>query len=388
MAETLGGLGGLALKLGQLASYVDGLVPLEHQETYEQHLRSLRSRAPAMTADAAARVIRRELGREPEEAFQGFESVPFASASIGQVHRAAVAGVPVAVKVQHESIGRSVASDLDNASLLGALLGEWGAKLGVRGMLVEMRERFAQEMDYRAEADAQRFFGQMFAGDPSVAIPRVFDGHSAERVLTTGLAEGIGFEDACAASEPERRAWAETIWRFVFSCVLLAGRFNADPHPGNFLFQPNGRVWFLDFGCTRAHSLEKLRLVRDCHRAALGGDGRELNRSVAEMFELAAGSGLAMRASGFIRLCCQPILGGAPHRITRAYVRHLMQRMRGHIRATLGAPGAGNGIPREFLFFNRLQFGLYSVLARLDVDADYASVHARVLAALDGQEGS
>ena len=89
------------------------------------------------------------------------------------------------------------------------------------------------------------------AGDPTVRIPALVASHSRKHVLTTEFVRGLSFEAACAASENERRAWAETMWRFVFKGNLLGGRFNADPHPGNYIFHDGGRITFLDYGCVQ-----------------------------------------------------------------------------------------------------------------------------------------
>ena len=120
--------------------------------------------------------------------------------------------------------------------------------------LAELRARFEEELDYEHEAAQERAFAALFARldlAGTVRIPAVIDDRSSRRVLTTTLAEGLRFEAACAAPEAQRRLWAEALWCFVFGSLLQGGLFNADPHPGNYLF-PEGRMaWFLDFGCTR-----------------------------------------------------------------------------------------------------------------------------------------
>jgi predicted unusual protein kinase regulating ubiquinone biosynthesis (AarF/ABC1/UbiB family) len=389
-AEALGTMRGLALKVGQMASYVDGFVPDEHKDTYEKAMRKLRDAAPTMPPEQAAKVVESELGAPPEELFASFSREPFASASIGQVHRADLHdGRKVAVKVQYEGVARAVEADLSNASMLGSLMGPIGDKLAVKDQLGEMRARFLEELDYRHEAARQKAFADRFAGHERVRIPEVVEGRSSRRVLTTTFAEGIGFEEACARSEAERAAWAETLWMFVMEGVLRHGLFNADPHPGNYLFidspGANGAVWFLDFGCTRALRPEKMMLVREAHRASvLRHDADALGELFPEMLDMPGTGEGARIGREYLKLCYAPILARGKFHITKEYTTQLFCDMHAGARALLKGPREEFApLPAEWLFFNRLQLGFYSVLARLDVPVDYNGIERKILEKID-----
>lgn len=394
-AEALGTMRGLALKVGQMASYVDGFVPEEHKDTYENAMRRLRDAAPTMSPEAAARVVTEELGGPPESLFASFSREPFASASIGQVHRAALkGGREVAVKVQYEGVARAVEADLSNASTMGTLLGPLGSKLGVKEQMAEMRARFMEELDYAHEASRQRAFGAIFEGHGRVRVPAVIADLSASRVLTTELAAGISLEEACARGEEERAAWAETLWTFVFESLLGHGLFNADPHPGNYLFidgaaagEGRGGVWFLDFGCTRALRPEKKEAVRAVHRAAvLLRDATALEDAALDMMDMPSGGEQGRLSREYIRDCFAPLLAGGPYRITRDYAGGLYKDMKKNAVLLLkGSRKEWQALPAEWLFFNRLQLGFYSVLARLDVAVDYQAIERRILAPIYGQ---
>ena len=375
-ADSLGSMRGLALKVGQMVSYVDGLVPEEHRDLYEQSMKRLRAAAPTMTVEAAAKVVEEELGAPPDELFASWQAEPFASASIGQVHRAVTRdGADVAVKVQFEGIASAVEADLANASLSGKLLGPLGARLGVREQLAEIRARFLEELDYRHEAARQMQFREVFQDDPRIRIPAVFDELSSRRVLTSDLATGVDFETACAADEEQRRRWAETLWRFVFSSLLRKGLFNADPHPGNYLFEPGGVVTFLDFGCTRVLSRDHLRSVRTAHRHACLGNVDGLCDVALTMFEMPQQGPAADVSRAFVRDCFLPIHHQGPYRLTRGYAAKLLQDLQENAKLALrGKLGKLEPLPAEWVFFNRLQFGFYSVLARLDVATDYNAI--------------
>jgi predicted unusual protein kinase regulating ubiquinone biosynthesis (AarF/ABC1/UbiB family) len=383
-SEALGAMRGLALKLGQMASYVDGVVPERQREAYERTMKSLRDAAPTMAPEAAARVIEGELGAPPGELFLSFEPEPFASASIGQVHRARLHdGRAVAVKVQYEGVARAVASDLSNASMFTSLLGPMGTRFKAGEQLAELRARFNEELDYSHEAARQREFGALFQRlglDETVRIPAVVGDRCSRRVLTTEMAQGIGFEAACAAPESERRLWAEALWTFVFGSLLQGGLFNADPHPGNYLFPEGRNAWFLDFGCTRALSPERLAQVREAHEGATRHDPDRLVKAAVEMFDMKSSGPQYELADDYIRRCFEPILARGPYRISRPFAKELYDRgVANAVAMVKGKREDFQPLPAEWLFFNRLQLGFYSVLARLDVEVDYNRLDAEML---------
>jgi len=375
-AEVLGHLRGLAAKVGQMASYVDGLVPEQQAPAFERALESLRAQAPRSSREAIRAAVEEDLGAPIDTRFAEWEDAPIASASIGQVHRARLHdGREVAVKVQHPGIARAVESDLANASLLESFVGALGGKrFDTRAMLEVMRARFREELDYAHEAESLRAFGRLHAGDPTVRVPALVDECCGARVLTTELARGASFEQACAAPEDERRAWAQTMWRFVFKGTLVGGLLNADPHPGNYVFQEGGRVTFLDFGCIQSFA-ERRPFALRIHRAALARDEGEFARGVAVMVASKPGP-LEDLAIAYTRRCFEPLFG-SPYRITKGYAASMVEGMREM--AVLGRKLPMDQfftMPPEMLFVNRLQFGFYSVLARLDVECDYASVES------------
>ena len=379
-AEALGQLRGLAMKVGQMASYVDGMIPAEHGELFERALAPLRAAAPTMTPEAAARVVASELGRPPEQAFATWQPIPIASASIGQVHRATTHdGLEVAVKVQMVGVDAAVRADLGNASLLTRLL-PFAGRVGVPEQLAELRARFLEELDYAHEARRQLQFAQAFASAAAVRVPRVITELSTARVLTTEFAPGASFEWAVEQPVEQRREWAETLWRFVFGSILVHGLFNADPHPGNYLFEPDGVVWFLDFGCTRELTPETLERVRRVHRCAVDGDRDAFREAAFAMLELPRDGVMGRLVAEYVEACFEPMLASGPFCITKEYARSLVAGLQQKkLQVLREAPTRFRAPPAELLFFNRLQVGFYSVLARLDAPIDYAAIHRDVL---------
>jgi predicted unusual protein kinase regulating ubiquinone biosynthesis (AarF/ABC1/UbiB family) len=378
-ADVLGTLRGLAAKVGQTLSYVDGLVPEAQRESYERALGKLRNSAPRSSPSAVRAAVEEELGAPIERLFASFDDEPFASASIGQVHRALLPdGRAVAVKVQHPGIALAVESDLKNAGIAEGLVATFAPKgVDPKAAYDEVAKRFREELDYELEAKHQRDFRAFHAGDSKIAIPAVIDDRSARRVLTSELSEGLSLEQALTASAAERRAWAETLWRFVFKGNLVFGMFNADPHPGNYLFRPNGAVTFLDFGCVQPIAQENLGPARAMHRAAIAHDEAAFAEAARTLLGTRGGE-YEKRAIAYVRRCFEPMFG-SPFHLSRDYTTSLFTELREMKRLMWAKDGSFVMLPPSMLFLNRLQFGFYSVLARLDVSADYASVERKFL---------
>jgi predicted unusual protein kinase regulating ubiquinone biosynthesis (AarF/ABC1/UbiB family) len=382
-AEVLGTLRGIAAKVGQMASYVDGVVPEGQREAYEQALAKLREQAPTSSVAEIRRLVESELGAPIAELFRDWEDEPVASASIGQVHRARLPdGRVVAVKVQHPGIAKAVESDLENVGMLETVIGTFVPKgVNSRGVLEEVKSRFREELDYRLEATRQAQFARLFAGDPQIYIPAVYPERSTGRVLTTEFVSGDRLDDAATRSEAERRAYAEALWRFVFKGNLVGGMFNADPHPGNYVFQAEGRIAFLDFGCVQPIHEGRLGPARTLHRAAVDGDEAAFAAQVRVIMETRGGlyEDIAITYS---RRCFEPLFA-SPYCITREYVRALVTEIGAMKQVVFKKNAHFVPLPSGMLFMNRLQFGFYSVLARLNVEVDYAAVERAFMAGVE-----
>src|SRR5207245_789227 len=152
VADTLGTMKGVLMKIGQMASYVDdGLSP-----AVRRTLSRLQDSVPPMSPELAAGVVEAELGLPPERAFARWDPVPIAAASIGQVHRAITRdGRAGSVKVQYPGIAETMAADLDNVSLLRRMLRVTAPSQDVDALVTELRDRVLEELDYRREAGNQ-----------------------------------------------------------------------------------------------------------------------------------------------------------------------------------------------------------------------------------------
>lgn len=264
VAETLGNMKGAAMKLGQMASYLDQGLP----EPVREVLATLQTDAPPMSAELAAAMIRDELGADPEVVFAQWSPMPLASASIGQVHRAVTHdGQVVAVKVQYPGVDEAIRADLANSDLLFWAMGFMFPGMDPKPIVAELRDRITEELDYRTEAAHQTRFAEQYLGHPTIHVPAVLPEYSTGRVLCTDFAVGAGFAEVVSWSQAERDLAAETLFRFAFGGIYRLGAFNGDPHPGNYLFRPGGEVTFLDYGLCKIFTPDEVSIFERLIRA-------------------------------------------------------------------------------------------------------------------------
>jgi predicted unusual protein kinase regulating ubiquinone biosynthesis (AarF/ABC1/UbiB family) len=253
LVDQLGRMRGAAMKVGQMISMVelDGLDD-EQQDELQRKLATLRDGVPPVPFDRLEKLLRKELGAPLQNVFAEFDKRAFAAASIGQVHRATTLdGEDVVVKVQYPGVAEAVETDLRNAMLLVPLVKRLAPGLDAKAMAVEMRERIAEELDYELEAQNQRRIERLVRGHPFICVPRVDTELSTRRVLVSEYIDGESFEAVRRAEEPQRDRYGEIVFRFFFGLLYRDRIALGDPHPGNYLLRPDGRVCFLDFGLVR-----------------------------------------------------------------------------------------------------------------------------------------
>ena len=271
MVDALGEMKGAAMKIGQLASFIDTeFLPPEYAEIYQEKLAQLRSSAPPMPWKTVVEVIEEEYEEPVGEHFAEFEPEAFAAASIGQVHRATLLdGREVAVKIQYPGVADALESDLRNAGMLVRLAKAIAPGLDAKSVARELRERVLEELDYEYEAQNQRSFSRAYRDHPFIYVPDVITRLSRRRVLVTEFVDGIGFEAVKELDHAERSRFGEIVFRFCFGSIYHLQHFNADSHPGNYLLMGDGRVAFLDFGMTKKLDREQIELEQRAIDAAI-----------------------------------------------------------------------------------------------------------------------
>ena len=283
--EVLGQMKGAAMKVGQVASFVDtGAFPPEFQERVQAKLAELREAAPRVPFERMRKVMENDLGEPLESVFAEFGEEAVAAASIGQVYRARLDdGREVAVKVQYPGVARAVRADLQNLGLIMRVAKRIAPGMDAKAMTREIRERLTDELDYEHEAQQHRAFARTWRNHPFIYVPPVVTELCSEHVLVTEWVEGRGFDDVRTMGPEARDRFGEIVFRFFFGSLYRNGHFSGDPHPGNYRLMPDGRVAFIDFGMTKRVAREDLDAEVSAIRAAMDGDADELHRRLAAM---------------------------------------------------------------------------------------------------------
>ena len=384
LVEQLSRMRGAAMKVGQLLSMIefDGL-PDEQRAELESKLATLRDDVPPVPFARLEKLMRKELGAPLDRVFGSFDERAFAAASIGQVHRATLRdGEQVVVKVQYPGVAEAVDSDLRSATLLLPLIKRLAPGLDARPLFAELRERVGEELDYELEAQHQRRVERLFRRHPFITVPRVHTELSTRRVLVSDYVEGERFEAVRALDQETRDRYGEIVFRFFFGLLYRHRIALGDPHPGNYLLCPDGRVAFLDYGLVRDLGAARIDAERAIALAVREADPAALKAAlVAGAYvpgERADGldAELALRLTrGAIRWYAVP----GEHRLSRD--RH--RRERGSAdperEAAFREQAARFTLPAETILIRRMHALVAVVLSRLRASADWGAIAAEYL---------
>lgn len=267
-------LRGGVLKVGQFISARMDLLP----HAYIEELSGLQDRVPAVAYEDILGVLESELGQPIDELFADFDPEPIAAASLAQVHRAVLPdGVPVAVKVQVPGIGEVIETDIAALRILAAAAADLVPQTDMTTICAELARAIRHELDFRTEAESLTEFWLAFEEDDDVVVPEVIEVYSSERVLTMELIEGERMIEFLDGAEPAEQATLfGTLIRVYCEQVLRDGRFQADPHPGNFLVAPGPRLCLLDFGCVGRLSSDQIAAYKQIAMAVLAQDSKQV----------------------------------------------------------------------------------------------------------------
>lgn len=247
---TLERLGGAWVKLGQMLALRYDILP----RAYCDELFTLLNSLKPVAYWRMRKVIVRDFGQPPEVLFHEFDEVPFATASVGQVHRAVTLnGHVVAVKIQRPGVRRSIQGDMLLMYFLASLLDLSPLPVtGLRPIVGEFVRWTTEELDFRNEARHAQRLRALGEGDPTQYVPAVAAALSSRRVLTAELVSGISVAEINAPptrlSASDREATAHRFLWSMLNQIYGDGFFQADPHPANVLALADHRVAFLDFG--------------------------------------------------------------------------------------------------------------------------------------------
>jgi len=384
-AQRLGRSKGVLMKAGQILSFIgDGVLPGgQYANIYQAAFAKLQDDAPPMPFDVAAQMIEAELGQPPAELFAQFDPHPLAAASIGQVHAATLTdGCRVAVKVQYPGVEQAIRADLANTELLVTFLRLLAAtipgltRVDWRGLATEVTERISEEIDYRTEAANQQEFADAYRGHPFIRIPEVLPELSTRRVLTMDLIEGLRYADALRAEPALRTRWGEAIYRFNMGSLGRRRVINADPHPGNYLFHPDGTVTFLDFGCVKHFTEDQVLHISQTVHAAVAGDPDGVAAAlIASGFFDPANAPSAAELFDWYRALMTPIIAPQPFTYTPQFAAQVLRDELSPIGRHANVVRHITG-DRQLTFLTRFDSGMNAVLAALGATGPWNAIRA------------
>lgn len=386
LVEQLGQMRGAAMKVGQMISMteLEGL-PEEQREDLQRRLAALRDDVPPVRFADLEKLIRRELGGPISSAFSDFDEQAFAAASIGQVHRArTLDGEEVAVKVQYPGVAEAVETDLRNAMLLVPLLRRLAPGLDAKALAAEMRERIGEELDYELEAQNQRRIWRLLRDHPFARVPRVDTSLSTRRLLVSEFVGGEGFEEVRRAPEPERDRYGEIVFRIHFGLLYRDRIALGDPHPGNYLLCPDGRVCFLDFGLLRMVPAARLEKERAIARAVRARDGAAVKKALVAGGYLPAERARAVEpefALGLMKMATGWYAVPGERRFSPEAARRRREREQpdAEERAAMREQLNQLTLPPEAVLIRRMHGIVAVVLSQLRAGADWGAIAAEYL---------
>ncbi|WP_082777995.1 ABC1 kinase family protein [Tsukamurella pseudospumae] len=278
LVTVLGGMRGAAMKLGQLLAVIDiGITSGAARDEFAQRLQPLFRSAPRWTDAEMMKLLDHQLG-ERRGRIVSLEG-PIAAASIGQVYRGVLDdGRAVAIKIQYPRVQAMVRADLKNMRLLMKVLGKYIPASNAEKLSEEISRQVMAELDFVAELDHHRYFADLFAGHPSIAVPQPVDELCTDRVLVTEFLDGKPFAEALDDDPAVRNRLGEAIYRFYCGEMYRTGRFCADPHPGNVIVLADGRAGFVDFGMTVHLSPADHEFEQELFTALLRGEHEQVHR--------------------------------------------------------------------------------------------------------------
>ena len=360
----LGELKGGAMKFGQALSIFEAAVPDELAEPYREALTKLQSAAPPMPARDVHRVLDEQLGRAWRERFAEFDDTPTAAASIGQVHRAVWRdGRDVAVKVQYPGADEALMADLRQLSRLSRLIQPLVPGVEIKPLVAELRDRMAEELDYRDEADNQRAFAAAFKDDPEIKVPRVVASSPktvvSEWITGTPLSKIIREGDQGTRDEAGR-----LLSEFHYASPPRAGLMHADPHPGNFQLMADGRLAVIDFGAVARLPDGFPMVLQRMTRMALRGESDEMMTLMRDNGFVRPGMRLeAKEVLTYLEPFTEP-LRTERFQFSRRWLQREAERV-GDVRSPEFQTGRALNLPPEHLLIHRVTFGTLGVMCQL-----------------------
>jgi predicted unusual protein kinase regulating ubiquinone biosynthesis (AarF/ABC1/UbiB family)/ubiquinone/menaquinone biosynthesis C-methylase UbiE len=373
VTRELGKLKGPLMKLGQIT----GQSAPKLSEEVRQNLRTLVDRSATIACKTIRKVVERELKHPIDEIFEEWSDSAFASGVMAQTHYAVLkGGCPVIVKVRYPGLINAVKSDL---SILRRMRPFIKSVLGVSNIdkiYAEVHTLILAECDFLHEARNQMTFHRIFADDPEIIIPKIHPELCTPEVLVMDYIDGKPFRNFIQENTQEEKNHAGSIiWRFAASSLHKYCIFNADPHPGNFIFL-DGKVAFLDFGFVKRWPLEFVEQAKRQTSALCENDLEKFSSAMRQLGFVFDDSQFDYPGllQSYRNTTGRPFCKDEPFQFTNDFIYHQLNEV-----VTSQKRAGAIPLPEEFVAYIRLFWGLFSVLAQLNAEANWQKIILPIL---------
>ena len=246
--NSLSELKGSALKVAQMMSMDKNLLPRAYQDKFTMAQYS----APPLSYPLVVKTFQKYFSKSPEDIFETFSRSAVNAASIGQVHQATLKGKKLAVKIQYPGVANSVSSDLKLVRPFALRLLNMNEK-ELDHYMEEVEERLLEETDYHLEVERSRDISKSCGDISNLVFPTYYNEFSSERIITMDWIDGLHIKEWMETnpSQEAKNQIGQALWDFYHHQVHNLKQVHADPHPGNFIIQKNGKLGIIDFGCVK-----------------------------------------------------------------------------------------------------------------------------------------
>ncbi len=359
----LGSLKGPMMKAAQLLSTIPGALP----EEYAEALAHLQANAPSMGWGFVQRRMRAELGAGWESHFRSFSHEAVAAASLGQVHRAALAdGREVACKLQYPGMTGAMEQDLRQLKRGLGVFSLVGSAIRQDEVYTELAERMREELDYTREASHLRLYRLMLKDVAEVSVPEPVEELTTSRLLTMAWTPGRSMKSVLAEnlSQEERNDIAKALFRAWYKPVYQYGVIHGDPHMGNFTIRDDGGLNLLDFGAVRIFSPRFIGGVLSLFTALRDGDDDRAYEAYHDWGFKNISRETASVLNEWARFFYRPLMKDEVCNVEETNnpqeARKVLEKVYEGLKRTGGVT-----LPREFVMLDRSAIGLGSAFLRL-----------------------
>jgi len=242
-------LKGSALKVAQMLSMEKNILPRAYVEKFSLAQFSV----PPLSPPLVLKTFKKYFKKSPLEVFDTFSMESVNAASIGQVHKATIAGKELAVKIQYPGVADSISSDLALVKPIAKKMFNVTGK-GSDDYFLEVEHKLMEETNYTLELEQSIEISRACGIIPHLRFPKYYPEFSSDRILTMDWMTGSHLSEyaAGAVTKDLSHKLGQALWDFYMYQMHVLRKIHADPHPGNFMISPEGELIVIDFGCMKS----------------------------------------------------------------------------------------------------------------------------------------